>query len=106
MIKSFKHKGLQAFYENGSLSGIQARHRQNLRMQLVAVDTATVINDLDLPGYRLHPLKGKMKGLWSIEFCKTGGLLLSLGRVMSILSIMRIITNGHAQSATSWRVYT
>lgn len=39
MIKSFKHKGLQAFYENGSLSGIQARHRQNLRMQLVALWT-------------------------------------------------------------------
>ena len=66
MIKSFKHKGLQAFYENGSSSGIQAHHRQKLRMQLVALDTATVIDDLDLPGYHLHPLKGDMKGLWSI----------------------------------------
>ena len=39
-------------------------------MQLVALDTATVIDDLDLPGYRLHPLKGDMKGLWSIEVNK------------------------------------
>ena len=70
MIKSFKHKGLQNFYENGNLSGIQAHHRQKLRMQLVALDTATVIDDLDLPGYRLHPLKGDMKGLWSIEVNK------------------------------------
>jgi proteic killer suppression protein len=70
MIKSFKHKGLQGFYETGSLSGIQAQHRQKLRMQLVALDTATVIDDLDLPGYRLHPLKGDMKGLWSIEVNK------------------------------------
>ncbi|SES74813.1 proteic killer suppression protein [Nitrosomonas marina] len=66
MIKSFKHKGLQAFYESGSLSGIQVHHQQKLRMQLVALDTASVIDDLDLPGYRLHLLKGNMKGLWSI----------------------------------------
>ena len=70
MIKSFKHKGLQAFYEHGSLSGIQANHRQKLRMQLVALDTATVIDDLDLPSYHLHPLKGDLKGLWSIEVNK------------------------------------
>lgn len=39
-------------------------------MQLVALDTATVIDDMDLPGFRLHPLKGDMKGLWSIEVNK------------------------------------
>jgi proteic killer suppression protein len=70
MIKSFKHKGLQDFYEKGNLSGIQAQHKQKIKMQLVALDTATVIDDLDLPGFRLHPLKGAMKGLWSIEVNK------------------------------------
>ncbi len=35
-------------------------------MQLAALDTATVIEDMDIPGYRLHPLKGDRKGLWSI----------------------------------------
>jgi len=39
-------------------------------MQLVALDTANVIDDIDLPGFRLHPLKGNMKGLWSIEVNK------------------------------------
>jgi proteic killer suppression protein len=39
-------------------------------MQLVALDTATVIDDIDLPGFRLHPLKGNMKGLWSIDVDK------------------------------------
>ncbi len=39
-------------------------------MQLVALDTATVIDDLNLPGFRLHPLKGNMKGLWSIDVNK------------------------------------
>jgi proteic killer suppression protein len=70
MIKSFKHKGLQDFYEKGNLSGIQAQHKQKIKMQLVALDTATLIDDLDLPGFRLHPLKGAMKGLWSIEVNK------------------------------------
>ena len=70
MIKSFKHKGLQDFYEKGNLSGIQAQHKQKIKMQLVALDTATIIDDLDLPGFRLHPLKGAMKGLWSIEVNK------------------------------------
>ena len=70
MIKSFKHKGLQDFYEKGNLSGIQAQHKQKIKMQLVALDTATLIDDLDLPGFRLHPLKGTMKGLWSIEVNK------------------------------------
>ena len=67
MIKNFKHKGLSRFYHAGSISGIQAKHANKLRNQLAALDTATVIEDLDLPGYRLHPLKGKRSGTWSIE---------------------------------------
>ena len=66
MIKSFKHKGLQAFFESGSKKGIQAKHANKLRLQLAAIDTAHSIDDLDIPGYRLHPLKGKRKNLWSI----------------------------------------
>lgn len=66
MIKSFKHKGLQTFFETGSKKGIQAKHAKRLKMQLTALDTAFEINDLDLPGYRLHPLKGSRKNLWSI----------------------------------------
>ncbi|MCH7881009.1 MAG: type II toxin-antitoxin system RelE/ParE family toxin [Proteobacteria bacterium] len=66
MIKSFKHKGLLAFYKTGSTKGIQAKHTKKLRMQLAALDTAQHIEDLDIPGYRLHQLKGGLKGLWSI----------------------------------------
>ena len=36
-------------------------------MQLAALDTATVIDDMDIPGYRLHPLKGKRSGFWAIN---------------------------------------
>ena len=66
MIKSFKHKGLERFYETGSARGIQAKHEKRLRMQLAALDTAREINDLDIPGYKLHPLKGDRKGTWAI----------------------------------------
>lgn len=66
MIKPFKHKGLQAFFESGSKKGIQAKHANKLRLQLAAIDTAHSIDDLDIPGYGLHPLKGKRKSLWSI----------------------------------------
>ena len=70
MIKSFKHKGLQKFFETGSAAGIQPAHKQKIRMRLAALDTAIVLVDVDLPGFRLHPLKGKMQGLWAIDVSK------------------------------------
>lgn len=67
MIKSFKHKGLKKFYDTGSKQGIRAQHAPKLRMQLAALDSALVLEDLDIPGYRLHELKGNRKGIWSIS---------------------------------------
>lgn len=67
MIKSFRHKGLRRFYETGKTSGIRADHVKKLRMQLAALDTARVIEDMDIPGFRLHPLKGRGKDRWSIR---------------------------------------
>jgi proteic killer suppression protein len=67
MIKSFRHKGLRRFYETGSTAGIQAAHAKRVRLQLAALDTATRIEDIDLPGYGLHPLKGPMRGRWAIS---------------------------------------
>ena len=67
MIKSFKHKGLKKYFEKGSTAGIQASHSNKLRMQLTAIDTALVIEDIDLPAYQLHPLKGERDGIWSIS---------------------------------------
>ena len=66
MIKSFRHKGLRRYFESGVKSGIQARHAGRLRLQLAALDTAQNIEDMDIPGYRLYPLKGRSKGRWSI----------------------------------------
>ena len=66
MIKSIRHKGLRKFYDSGSKSGINASHAKRLRLQLAALDTAIEIEDLDIPGFRLHELSGKQKGRWSI----------------------------------------
>ena len=66
MVKSFRHKGLKKFHETGLASGIQPRHAKRLRMQLAALDTAHVIEDMDIPGFRLHLLRGSDQGRWSI----------------------------------------
>ena len=66
MIQSFRHKGLRRFYETGSLAGIQPNHATRLRMLLAALDTAQVVGDMDVPGFRLHPLKGPARGRWSV----------------------------------------
>lgn len=67
MIKSFKHKGLQRFFETGSVAGIDPSQRQKIRIRLTALDTATSVEDMDLPGFRLHPLKGDKLGVWAID---------------------------------------
>jgi len=66
VIKSFRHKGLRRFFETGSKSGVQAKHAGRLRLQLTALDTAQSVDDMDIPGYRLHRLKGRSKGRGSI----------------------------------------
>lgn len=66
MIKSFRHKGLSKFFESGSKAGIQPQHSNRLRMQLAALDTAQSIDDMDISGFRLHSLKGRQSGRWSI----------------------------------------
>ncbi|MGL5857345.1 MAG: type II toxin-antitoxin system RelE/ParE family toxin [Angustibacter sp.] len=66
MIKSFRHKGLRDLFTKGKAAGVQPTHARRLRMQLAALHTASSINDMDVPGYRLHSLKGQGKGRWSI----------------------------------------
>jgi proteic killer suppression protein len=66
VIQTFRHKGLRRFYETGSLGGIQPKHAKRLRMLLAALDTAQSLRDMDVPGFRLHSLKGEARGRWSI----------------------------------------
>lgn len=67
MIQSFRHKGLQRFFETGSKAGIQAAHANRLRRQLFALNEAQSPQDMDVPGWRLPPLAGAGDPLhWSI----------------------------------------
>lgn len=66
MIRTFRHKGLEAFFRTGSKAGIQPAHAARLRRQLAKLDTAGNPYDMDVPGWKLHPLSGDLAGHWSI----------------------------------------
>ncbi len=67
MITGFIHKGLERFYKTGKSSGIQAKHAKRLRLILTNLDQAENPQDMDLPGLRLHELKGSRKNIWSVS---------------------------------------
>ena len=66
MIKSFRHKGLQAFFDRSSKAGIQPHHADKLNRQLAALNQASAAGQMDIPGWRLHSLGGSSSGHWSI----------------------------------------
>ena len=66
MIRSIRHKGLRRLYEQDDPRGVTAEHLQKLRDILARLDAAATVADMDLPGFRLHPLKGDLKGLWAV----------------------------------------
>ena len=65
MIASFRHKGLESLYEQNSNRGVQAVHAPKLRRILSPLDVAQVPTDVDVPGFRMHPLTGKLSDHWS-----------------------------------------
>jgi proteic killer suppression protein len=66
MIIGFRHKGLKVFYLTGSTRGISVSHAAKLARILAALDAAAAPDELDLPSFKLHPLKGKSKDFWAI----------------------------------------
>ena len=65
MIKSFKHKGLQTFFETGSKKGIRPEHALKSARILDRLDASINPGDMNLPGYYLHQLLGK--GTWAVR---------------------------------------
>ncbi|WP_297454316.1 type II toxin-antitoxin system RelE/ParE family toxin [Ferrovum sp.] len=66
MIKTFRHKGLEAFYKTGSKAGIQPHQAGKLRVMLTQLDNAKRPEDMNAPGWKLHPLTGELAGHWSV----------------------------------------
>ena len=67
MIRGFRHRGLKRLYERGDPSRVGAGLADRIALALADLDDARKPSDLNLPGYRLHPLKGDLKGFWSIS---------------------------------------
>lgn len=66
MIKTIRHRGLKRLYEHDDPSKVRADQVKRISDVLAHLDRVLKPSDLDLPGYRLHPLKGDLKGMWSV----------------------------------------
>ena len=66
MVRTFRHKGLKRLFERDNASGLRADQIGRIKDALAHLDRAQKPTDLDLPGYRLHLLKGDLRGVWSI----------------------------------------
>lgn len=67
MIRTFKHRALKRLYERGDQSQVNRDHLNRIEDILARLDVAVASSDLDLPGYGLHALKGKLKGYWAVN---------------------------------------
>ena len=67
MIVSFKHRGLEQFFESGTTRGIQANHPKRIRLILARLSAATSPQDMNLPGLVFHELAGQCKGTWAVR---------------------------------------
>lgn len=67
MIRRFRHKGLERFFRDGDTSGINPQHAARLRLLLTALDASVGPAGMNLPGARLHRLKGARKGEWAVS---------------------------------------
>ena len=66
MIKSFRHKGLKRLYEDDDPRGVVAEHLSKLRNILARLDAANSVDDMNLPGFNLHALKGRLRGFIAV----------------------------------------
>ena len=67
MILSFRHRGLASLYERGDRRRIPPEYADKIERIVARLDVAEQPSDLDLPGYRLHQLRGELSGLWSVR---------------------------------------
>ena len=67
MIASFRHKGLKRLYDSGDRRGVQVAQADRIERILARLDEATAPANMDLPGFRLHPLKGDLSGRWAVS---------------------------------------
>ena len=67
MIGTIRHRGLKRLFQRDDRSGLNAEQLPRIARMMDLLDVATRPKDLDLPGYRLHPLRGDLQGFWSVR---------------------------------------
>jgi proteic killer suppression protein len=67
VIGNFKHKGLNKLFQDDDGRKVPAAHREKITRILARLNEALTVQDMALPGYQLHPLKGNLAGLWSVS---------------------------------------
>jgi proteic killer suppression protein len=66
MIRSFRHRGLKRLFEHGDAAQLPPEMREKIENILAVLDAAVAPENMDLPGFRLHPLKGELRGFWAV----------------------------------------
>ncbi len=66
MILTFRHKGLKLLFEKGDRRRVLPGHAAKIERILARLEEASEVGNMDLPGFRLHPLKGDLAGFWSV----------------------------------------
>ena len=66
MIRSFRHKGLKLLFDKGDRRKVQSDYADKIERILARLEESSEVGNMDLPGYRLHPLKGDLSGFWSV----------------------------------------
>ena len=85
MIRTFRHVGLQLFFETGSKAGIRPDHAARLRVQLTALDAATRPQDMNLPGWKFHHLAGELSGHYAVTVKKNWRLIFAFDNGHAVL---------------------
>jgi toxin HigB-1 len=70
VIRSFRHRGLEKFFNTGSKAGIQPAHERRLRILLTTLNLASTPQDMNRPEWNWHPLRGELKGHWAVKVDK------------------------------------
>ena len=78
MILNFRHRGLRRLFENADRTGIRRDLVEKIERILLRLDAAETASDMDIPGFRLHRLRGDLSGFWSVTVSRNWRIIFRL----------------------------
>jgi proteic killer suppression protein len=85
VIRSFRHRGIEAFFQTGSKAGIQPKHETRLRLQLTTLNLASTPEDMNRYGWAFHALKGQLSGHYAVTVGRNWRLTFSFDNKHAVL---------------------